>query len=100
MACPQEAISLYRTTYLLNDLHNILFGSVFVPITKLAVVLALFICAVAVTVLRAVIHYWLVVTFLLYTFTLIPVIIPAAFSMSQVYNLSSNVKQNLSMIVA
>jgi hypothetical protein len=85
-----ESVLAYRSVFLMNQLHNLVFGDSFVPTVKLCGLLILYISAFAVTVLRSVIHPIFFSIFLLYMCVLGVIIIAGASLTSQVYNNSRN----------
>jgi len=88
-AAPTVGIYIYRSIRLLNDLHNIAFGSLFVPIVKLLALLALFISTYATVKLRSFMHPVVFGFFLNYMIDIILVTIPSAVAMSKIFHLSS-----------
>jgi len=85
----EESIVVYRSLILLNQLHNTVFGTHFVPMVKLCGVLILYIAVFTTTVLRSAIGPIFFAMFLLYVIALVIIIIPGAVVMSQVYNIST-----------
>jgi len=82
-------IHIYRSIRLLNDLHNVTFGSLFIPIFKLICFLVLFVSTYATFKLRAVMHPVVFGFLLVYMFDVFVVIFPGAVIMSKIFYLSS-----------
>jgi len=82
-------IYIYRSIRLLNDLHNITFGALFVPLLKLACLVVLFISTYATIKLRYVMHPVVFGFFLGYIFQVFLMTFPGATIMSKIFCLSS-----------
>jgi len=102
LACPSEegweyrdSISVYRFIRLFNDLHNIVFGSLFLPATKVASLLVLIMSSFCIVRLRDSLSPIIYVFFLFYLFTLVIIMLPGAMLMSQVYQISKHFQKNL-----
>jgi len=91
-----KSFLLYRSMRLLNDLHNIMFGSICIPIVKLCAVLTVFISVAAATILRSAIGPVFFSIFLVYLCIVLFLIIPGALFMSQVYSMSKTLERNIS----
>jgi len=82
-------IHIYRFIRLLNDLHNIAFGSLFVPIIKLICFLVLFVSTYATFKLRSVMSPVVFSFFLVYMLNVFVATFPGAVIMSKIFYLSS-----------
>jgi len=91
----KESIIVYRSIVMLNELHNSVFGSMFIPTVKLAGILLLYISVVAATLLRAFINFFVFVLFLVYLCLLTIVIVCGAVLMSRVYSISKTFHKNI-----
>jgi len=80
---------IYRSIRLLNDLHNVTFGSLLVPILKLILFLVLFVSTYATFKLRSVMSPVVFGFFLVYMLDVLIVIFPGAVIMSKIFDLSS-----------
>jgi len=88
-AASTVVIYIYRSIRLLNDLHNITFGSLFVPIVKLICLLTIFISTYAIIKLRSVMHPVVFGFFLVYMLDALLGMISGAVIMSKICQLSS-----------
>jgi len=86
---PTVGIYIYRSIRLLNDLHNMTFGSIFVPFTKLALLLVLFISTYATIKLRSIMSPVVFGFFLVYVIDAFVLTVPSAVIMSKIFSLSS-----------
>jgi len=84
-----NSIYVYRSIRLLNDMHNITFGSLYVPILKLLIFLTLFITTYATVKLRSVMAPVLFCFFLIYMLDVFLFACPSAVIMSKIFSLSS-----------
>jgi len=82
-------IYIYRAIRLLNDLHNITFGSLFVPIVKLVTLLGLLISTYVTIKLRSLMHPVVFIFFLVYMLDILIVTFLAAVTMSKIFSWSS-----------
>jgi len=82
-------IYIYRAVRLLNDLHNITFGSLFIPIVKLAALLGLFTSTYVTIRLRSLMHPAVFGFFLVYTLDVLLFTLPCAVVMSKIFFWSS-----------
>ena len=92
---PEECIYVYRCCKLWNELHNIVFGSLFLPAFKLCLLLALFVTAYCVIRLQSSLTTAVYMTFLIYFVTIAGLILPGAMVMTQVYSISAKLHQNM-----
>jgi len=88
-------ISVYRFTRLFNDVHNIVFGSVFLPISKFGALLVLCMTAYCIVRLRDSLSPIIYAFFLFYFFFLSIIMLPGAVVMSQVYQISKQFQRNV-----
>jgi len=82
-------IDTYRSIRLLNDLHNITFGSLFVPLGKSELLLILFITTYATFKLRSFMSSMVFGFILIYMIDVLLLALTSALIMSKVFNLSS-----------
>jgi len=95
----KESIIVYRSIIMLNELQNSVLGSLFIPSTKLAGILLVYISVVAATLLRAHINYFIVALFLMYLYILTIAIVCGAVLMSQVYSISKTFHKNIATVI-
>jgi len=88
-AASTVGIYIYRSIRLLNDLHNIAFGSLFLPTVKLITLSILFISSYATIKLRSVMSPVVFAFFLVYMLDVLIAIFPSAVIMSKIFHLSS-----------
>jgi len=88
-ATVEDFILTYRKALILNNLHNLAFGSIFVPTLKFCCVFTFFITFLAVTKLRHIISHISFVIFLFYTLIILILIVPSAVIMSEIYHNSN-----------
>lgn len=96
--CPlshRRCISVYRAVKLLNDLHNIAFGSIFIPLLKLGLVMAIMVTAFGVIRLRNEFSTPVYVIFVLYFVTELIMLIPGTALMSLVYDITIPFQRNI-----
>jgi len=82
-------IHIYRSIRLLNDLHNIAYGSFFVPMLKLMALLVLFISTYATVKLRSAMGPVVFGFFLVYMLDVLIATFPSSVIMSKIFHLSS-----------
>jgi len=105
LGCPSKAggeyehcISVYRFTRLFNDVHNIVFGSIFLPISKFGTLLVRCMTACCIVRLRDSLSPIIYAFFLFYFFFLAIIILPGAVLMFQVYQISKTFQRNVMKI--
>jgi len=90
----RDSISVYRFIRLFNELHNIVFGSLFPPTAKLGSLLFLIMtssCIIRLGISLSPIVY----IFFYYFFSLAITMLPGAMLMAQVYQISKHFQRNL-----
>jgi len=100
LACPSEegweySISVYRFIRLFNELHNIVFGSLFLPTANLGSLLLLMMTSFCIVRLHDSLSPIAYIFFLFYLFSLGIVVVPGAMLLSQVYQISKHFQINL-----
>jgi len=75
----------FISTAPLNDLHNVIFGSLFIPIVKLICFLVLFVLTYSIFKFRSVMRPVVFGFFLVYMLEVLSVIFPGAVLMSEIF---------------
>lgn len=94
-----KSICGYRRTYLINTLHNKIFGSVFIPVLKSCIISGIFVTVAAIVIFRDAIGPLLTVIFVIYIIALFSIIIPASLLMTKIYYKSKTFHEEMNILL-